>query len=215
MVLRAREAWPPPTLNIGPVTQPVYVPRPGRPWTIDDLYRLADDENRYELVQGDLLMMSPASPVQGRFAVRLIQAIASHVDEHYLGEVYTCEPGFVLQPEPDAVIRVPDVAFVRTERIPPPEEQAGFWNLAPDLAVEVISPSETAAEIQAKVRDYLAAGTALIWLVYPQTQTVVEYRSLREIVQYGLDDTLEGGDVLPGFRYPLSRLFRERNAENA
>ncbi len=215
MVLRAREAWPPPTLNIGPVAQPVYVPRPGRPWAIDDLYRLSDDENRYELVQGDLLMMSPASPVQGRFASRLDRALGQYADEHNLGEVYVAEPGFILKPEPDAVIRVPDIAFVRTERIPPPEEQTGFWNIAPDLAVEVISPSETAAEIQAKVHDYLEAGTALIWLVYPQTQTVVEYRSLREIVQYGRDDTLEGGTVLPGFRYPLTRLFRERNAENA
>lgn len=160
-------------------------------------------------------MMSPASPVQGRFASRLDRALGQYADEHNLGEVYVAEPGFILKPEPDAVIRVPDIAFVRTERIPPPEEQTGFWNIAPDLAVEVISPSETAAEIQAKVHDYLEAGTALIWLVYPQTQTVVEYRSLREIVQYGRDDTLEGGTVLPGFRYPLTRLFRERNAENA
>src|ERR1700752_5303554 len=129
-----------------PLAEPVRLPRPGRPWTIADLLARAAEENRYELVRGDLLMMSPASPVQGRYAGRLTAALVVYVDDHDLGEVYTAEPGFELQPEPDPVVRAPDVAFVRKDRIPPTEQQSGFWPVAPDLAVEIISPSESATE---------------------------------------------------------------------
>lgn len=192
-----------------PRAEPVRVPRPGRPWTVADLLARADDEHHYELVRGDLMMMSPASPVQGRYAERLSRALGQYVEDHDLGEVYTAEPGFVLQPEPEVIIRAPDVAFVAKARIPPPDQQAGFWPLAPDLAVEVISPSETAEAVQTKVTDYLAAGTRLVWLVYPTSRVVLVYQSPTHIRQLGIDDTLEGGDVLPGFHYPLRRLFRE------
>ena len=189
--------------------EPVVVPQQGRPWTIADLYALAGDENRYELVRGELLQMSPASPVQGRFASRLDRALATHVDEHDLGEVYVSEPGFILMSEPDVVVRAPDVAFVRKERVPPADDEEGFWEVAPDLAVEIISPSETADSVLAKVQDYLAAGTPLIWLVYPRKRLVIEYRSASAIRHLGSDDTLEGGAIIPGFAYPLRQLFRD------
>jgi Uma2 family endonuclease len=189
--------------------EPIIVPRPGRPWTLVDLAGLADDERRYELVRGDLLMMSPASPVQGRYAERLSRVLGQYVEDQELGEVYTAEPGFMLQAEPDAIVRAPDVAYVRNDRIPPVDQQAGFWPIAPDLAVEIISPSETATSVQAKVQDYLAAGTRLIWLVYPDSRLAVEYQSAVQIRQYGLDEQLEGGAVVPGFQYGLRRLFRE------
>lgn len=198
---------------VAPRAEPVCVPHPGRPWTIADLYALADDENRYELVRGELMMMSPASPVQGRYAARLGAALSVYVDEHDLGEVYTAEPGFILAPEPESVVRAPDLAFVSKERIPPAAQQQGFWALAPDLAVEVISPSETAEDIQIKVQDYLTAGTRLIWLVYPRTRTVLEYQSATRIRQLGHDDNLEGGVVIPGFVYPLRRLFRDADTQ--
>lgn len=156
------------------------------------------------------MMMSPASPTQGRYASRLTGALQAFVDDHDLGEVYTADPGFVLQREPDQVIRAPHVAFVRTEQIPSGEQEVGFWPVAPDLAVEIISPSETAATVQEKVQDYLAAGTRLIWLVYPDQKLVIEYQSSAQIRQYGMGETLDGGDVIPGFTYPLERLFRTR-----
>lgn len=209
------ELFPMPPIAIpesAPRAEPFLIPRRGRPWTVADLFALADHEYHYELVRGDLIMMSPASPVQGRYAARLGSALQSYVEDHNLGEVYTAEPGFILQPEtetePDPVVRAPDVAFVRTERIPPADQQAGFWPLAPDLAVEVISPSETAKSIQQKVEDYLAAGTRMIWLVYPDSKIVVEYQPRAQIRQYGIEDSLAGGEVLPGFAYALGRLFR-------
>jgi Uma2 family endonuclease len=186
----------------------VLPPRPDRPWNSDDLLALADEESRYELVRGDLLMMSPASPVQGNYAARLTAVLLQYVEEHNLGNVYTAEPGFMLHAEPQSVIRAPDVAFVSMERIPPAEQQAGFWPLAPDLAIEIISPSETADSIQEKVQDYLTAGTRLVWLVYPRSKLVVEYQPAAQIRQYGLDESLDGGAVVPGFCYALQRLFR-------
>ncbi len=192
-----------------PLAEPICLSRPGRPWTVTDLLTLADDENHYELVRGDLMMMSPASPGQGRYASRLDRALGQYVDDHDLGEVYTAEPGFELQPEPEPVVRAPDLAFVCKERIPPLDQQAGFWPIAPDLAVEIISPSETAVMVQAKVQDYLEAGVRLIWLVYPESKTVVEYQSATQIRQLGFAQSLDGGQVISGFNYPLKNLFRE------
>lgn len=190
------------------LAEPILIPRQGRPWTVADLHALAGDEKRYELVRGDLLMMSPASPVQGRYASRLVGALDNYVYEHDLGEVYAAEPGFELESEPEQTVRAPDVAFVSKEHIPPADEQAGFWAIAPDLTVEIISPSETATQIQEKVQDYLSAGVRLTWLVYPDSKTVVEYRSATQIRHLTVEESLDGGEVIPGFRYSLQQLFR-------
>lgn len=175
-------------------------------WTAEDLLALADDENRYELVRGELIMMTPASTRHGKFAARLVRALGSYAEEHELGEVYTAEPGFELEAEPPTV-RAPDVAFVRRERIPPEGEPDGFWAIAPDLVIEIISPSETAQAIHDKVADYLRAGTQLLWLIYPASQTAMEYLPSMDARRLTVEDNLNGGDVVPGFRYPLRRLF--------
>lgn len=207
---------PPPTTP--PTLEPWIIPRPGRPWTEDDLLALSDDPRRFELVQGDLLMMSPASPVQGRYAERLSRVLGAYVDQHGLGEVYVSEPAFRLRGEPDTIIRVPDVAFVRVEQIPPAEDEEGFWSIAPDLAVEIISPTEGASGIEGKVHDYLDAGTRLVWLVYPRKKRVQEYKATGQHRIYHEDESLDGGEVIPGFAYALRDLFRpsprQRQAES-
>jgi len=99
------------------------------------------------------------------------------------------------------------VAFVRQERIPPEGEPEGYWELSPDLAVEVVSPTDSAAHIQAKVQEYLEAGTRLVWVVYPRTQTVVVYRPSGEALVLGEEDMLTGEDVLPGFACRVGDIF--------
>ncbi len=194
--------------NSTPLAEPICLPRLGRLWTEEDLWALAGHSKRYELVLGDLFMKSAATPVQGRLASRLTVSLAGCVEKQVLGEVYTGQPGFKLQSGAVQTVRAPYIAFVSQERIPSPEEESGFWALAPDLAVEIISPSETAQMVQDKVQDYLMAGVRLIWLVYPKSKTVVEYKSATEIRHLGINESLEGGDVIPGFRYSLKRLFR-------
>lgn len=175
-------------------------------WTPDDLLALADDENRYELVRGELIMTPPASVRHGKFAARLVRVLSTHIAEHNLGEVYTAEPGFELASAPPTV-RAPDVAFVQRERIPPEGEPEGFWAIAPDLVIEIISPSETAQMIHEKVADYLQAGTQLLWVVYPTSQTVMEYCPPMDARRLTIEDDLDGSDVVPGFCYPLEQLF--------
>jgi Uma2 family endonuclease len=174
--------------------------------TAEELLRLPDDGLRYELVRGELIVMTPASPRHGRIAMQLGRLLANHVAEHQLGEVYAAESGFKLAQDPDTV-RAPDLSFIVRERIPPQEEQDGFWALAPDLVAEIISPNDTAQDVQTKVVEWLAAGVRLVWVVYPDERMVTEYRSLTQVRVLTAGDSLDGGDVVPGFTCPLSDLF--------
>ncbi len=190
-----------------PHAEPLCIAPPGRPWQERDLHALSDTAWHVELVRGELRIMNPASPTQGIFAMRLGAALFNYVDTHGLGAVVTAEPGFKLCETPELTVRVTDIAFVRTERIPPEDQRAGFWPLAPDLVVEIISPSETASNVQEKVQDFLTAGTRLVWLVYPDTHSVVEYGQGQQMRHYSNTDFLDGGEVLPEFTFPLKRLF--------
>ena len=150
--------------------------------------------------------MSPAGAIHGKIAMRTGRVIANFVDEKKLGEVYAAETGFTIAHDPDTV-RAPDVAFVSRARIPEAGEPEGFWSIAPDLVVEVISPFDKASEVQDKVRDYLTAGVGLVWVVDPQTRTVTVYESLARARVLLEDDKLDGGEVLPGFELALADLF--------
>lgn len=173
--------------------------------TVEELAKLPPDQSRGELIQGVFVSMSPAGHSHGSIASNIMVFIAIFVREHQLGKTYAAETGFVLGRHPDTV-RAPDAAFVRQERLAN-QPATGFFEGAPDLAVEVISPSETVDEVESKVIDYLEAGTALVWLVYPRTQTVTVYRSLTDIEILTSEDTLTGGDLLPGFSVSLKEIF--------
>lgn len=149
--------------------------------------------------------MSPAGHNHGNIASNILLFIAIFVREHKLGKTYAAETGFVLARNPDTV-RAPDAAFVREERLAD-QPKTGFFEGAPDLAVEVISPSETVDDVENKVIDYLEAGTTAVWLIYPRTQTLTIYRSLTNVEILTIADTLTGGDLLPGFSVSLKEIF--------
>jgi len=174
--------------------------------TADELLQLTQDGPRYELIKGELIEMSPAGPRHGRIAMRLGSLLEQFTRQTGLGVVYAAETGFKLSENPDTV-RAADAAFVAQTRIPAAGEPEGYWAIAPDLVVEVVSPSDAAATIQTKVTDWLAAGCRLVWVVYPDTQTVTEYRSLTEVRVLTRQDKLSGGDVLPGFTCLIGELF--------
>ena len=167
---------------------------------------------RTELVRGRLMVKEPAGYVHGSIAARVLVRIGSFLEAdqaaraaaHPLGDVLAAETGFTVQRRPDTV-RAPDVAFVAWDRIP--LDRAGFAELAPDLAVEVLSPGDRAGEVLAKVADWLNAGTTLVWVIDPARRVARVYRAdgTESIVTEG--DALEGDAVLPGFVMALARVF--------
>jgi Uma2 family endonuclease len=174
--------------------------------TADELWRLPQDGQRHELVRGELRTMPPAGFDHGVRIVKLTVPLAQHVEGLGLGLVAGAETGFVLARNPDTV-RAPDIAFVRQDRVPGTGNPRGFWDGAPDLAVEVISPSDTYSEVEEKVDDWLAAGARMVWVVNPRRCTVTVYRSRTAIAILAENDVLDGQDVVPGFTCRVGAIF--------
>jgi Uma2 family endonuclease len=174
--------------------------------TAEELLRMPDDGYRYELVRGELRKMAAAGYLHGRIAINITTPLDRYVRAHNLGVVCAAETGFKLASNPD-VVRAPDVAFIRRERVEEVGDVEGYWPGAPDLAVEVISPSDTYSDVQEKVFDWIEAGTRMVVLVMPRKRTVTIYRSLTDIVMLTEHDTLDGGDVVPGWKIPVSEVF--------
>lgn len=181
------------------------MPTGDRPLTIEEFERLPEDGYRSELVRGQLLREPPPGAEHGGVAATLTIHLGQFVRHHQLGRLFT-ESGFVLAEDPPTV-RAPDIAFIAAARIPPAGLPSRYFPGAPDLAVEVVSPSNTVAEIQGKVTDYLAAGASLVWVVEPRTRTVTVYRSEREIRILHEGDELDGGAVIPGFGLRVGEIF--------
>ena len=126
--------------------------------------------------------------------------------EHRLGVCAGADGGVRLKPDPDTV-RAPDVSFVRAERIPSGGLAAGYWPGAPDLAVEVLSPSDRYPEVQRKVQEYLDAGTWLVWVVDPESRTATVFHPGGRSIFLDCDGVLDGGAVLPGFKLALNEVW--------
>ncbi len=182
------------------------VPAKARLTTADDLLRISvDSSHRYELIQGALITMSPAGYKHGDYAMGLGARLRVHAEDYDLGTVFAAETGFQLTTNPDTV-RAPDASFVRKERIPRTSKFAYFPG-APDLAVEVVSPNDRAEEVQEKVQMWFHHGTKLVWVVEPRTQTVTVFRIDGSATVLKANDTLNGEDLIPGFSYPITKLF--------
>lgn len=164
------------------------------------------DEDRYvhELVAGRLVREPRPGFRHGRLSSKLTRILEGFVEANGLGAIVV-EAGFRLADDP-LTIRGPDVAFVRAPRIPA-EPVTGFFPGAPDLAIEIVSPSNRAADIQTKVREYLDAGTRLVWVVYPETRTVAVHESRDAARFLEVDDVLTADDLLPGLEIEVPRLF--------
>ena len=174
--------------------------------TAEDLLHMPQDGFRYELVRGEMRKMAPAGHVHGRVAMKLSAALFQHVEAHRLGVVYAAETGFLLSRDPDTVL-APDVAFVSQARIEEAGDVDGYWPGAPDLAVEVVSPSDRYRDVEQKALDWLDAGAAMVLLIDPRRHVVSAYRSRSDIVVMTEGDALNGGDVVPGWAIPIEDLF--------
>lgn len=174
--------------------------------TADELLIMPDDGFRYELVKGELRRMPPAGSEHGAIIMNLGISLGQFVKANALGVVFSAETGFKIASDPDTV-RAPDLAFVRHDRIPESGIPKEFWPGAPDLAAEVISPSDTYTEVEEKVIDWLNAGTRLVLVVNPRTRTVTVYSSHTEVTRLTESDLLTGGEIVPGFACRVSELF--------
>ena len=148
----------------------------------------------------------PANFEHGALAAMIAWILLNFVKPRRLGIVVGAETGFLLARDPDHVLG-PDVAFVRADRLPPQQERRRFLPLPPDLAVEVISPSDSARTVTDKVMDYLEHGVPLVWVVDPVRHTVTVWTADRTARMLGEADELDGGIVLPEFRTPVAAIF--------
>ena len=174
--------------------------------TAEELPALSSEGKRAELVEGELIVIAPAGGRHGRIANTIAYLLTGHSLGGRGGTVFAAETGFVLRRDPDTV-RAPDVAFISADRLGPDGAPPGYLEMAPDLAVEVVSPNDSAASVQSKVEEWLGAGTRLVWVAYPDTQSVAVYRSLHEAEVLSESDTLGGAPVLAGFAVPVRNLF--------
>lgn len=179
--------------------------------TAEELYDLPFEDVRSELVRGDLVCEPPAGFEHGIGAAEIGYYLRRYVEEHPIGVVCGAETGFVLFRGPDTV-RGPDAAFVTRERTQRQAAREKFFEGAPDLAVEVVSFGDSGRgdgerEVAEKVRDYLAAGTRLVWVIRPRRRTLTVHRPGAEARVLAPGDRLDGGDLLPGFSLAIGKLF--------
>jgi Uma2 family endonuclease len=176
-----------------------------KPITADELLAMGDI-GRCELIYGELIMMSPAGAEHGVVASRFARYLTEFVEQHDLGAVFAAETGFKIEMDPD-LVRAPDASFVRKARLTTPLPR-GFFPGVPDLAVEVNSPEDTKRRIAEKINTWLVHGTEIVWEADPRSMTVVVHRIAHEPLRLNKTNTLDGGDVLPGFSLPLAKVFK-------
>lgn len=174
--------------------------------TADDLLHMPDDGFRYELINGELHQMAPAGFEHGSTAMSVGSSLYQYVRAHQMGTVTTAETGFRLTSDPDTV-RAPDAAFIMRERVEAAGDVKGYWPGAPDLVVEVISPNDLYTEVEEKVADWMQAGTRVVIVVNPRRRSVNVYRPGADVRVLTESDTLDGGDVVPGWTLPVREMF--------
>jgi Uma2 family endonuclease len=175
-------------------------------FTAEEFFRLySHRDGDYELVKGEVVKMAPPGGVHGGTAVNIAIALGTFVRQHGLGRVVV-ESGFRLESQPDTV-RGPDVAFIRKERLLEGSLPRAFFTIPPDLAVEVVSPSDTASDMEMKVQDYLRNGTQRVWVVYPDSRRIQAFFPDGSALGYSEDTAIEDEELLPGFSLPLQEVF--------
>ena len=162
---------------------------------------LENDVPGYEYAKGELIPMAPTSIEHGEISINVIRYLDRHVYEKGLGKLYTANTTFQVGER----LMKPDVAFVSTARLDVDEDKT--FPIPPDLAIEVVSPTDVHYRIVRKAFDYLNAGTRLVWVLDPVAKAVTVYRSENDIEILTHEATLSGEDVVPGFACPVEQLF--------
>ena len=174
--------------------------------TADDLLRLDAQGVRGELIRGALIRMTPAGHRHGKIVMNLGAELRNYVKPRKLGTVVGSDSGVRLERDPDTV-REPDIAFFSAAKIPLDADIPGYAEVAPDLVVEVVSPSDRLAAVNDKALMWLRYGARLVWVVHPDARAVDVHREGHPVAVLGVHDALDGLDALPGFSCPVSEIF--------
>ncbi|MDQ3828062.1 MAG: Uma2 family endonuclease [Candidatus Tectomicrobia bacterium] len=172
--------------------------------TAKELSEMGEESEFCELVDGELVRMSPSFLPEARVVRTIFLLLGTFVLQHRLGEVFGPDLGYELTPHR---VRAPDVSFISAEKLAAYGNPQEFAKVVPDLAVEVISPEVKYGYLQRKIRDYFEAGVRLLGIVDPEMQTVTVHRSPLDLRVFTAADTLSGEDVIPGFSCPIAELF--------
>ena len=172
-------------------------------WTVEEVAGLPEDTFRYALIRGELYRMPPPMGAHGLVANTVGRLVGNFVADHHLGLVYN-QSGFILGRDPDVLLE-PDVAFVRGDRWS--AGKTGYPTVAPDLVVEVASPSQSGPSIEEKTALYRSVGVRLIWMIDPERHTVRVHHADGPESLLSEHDEIDGEDVLPGFRLPVRQFF--------
>lgn len=165
---------------------------------------------RYELIRGVVRRMAAAGAKHGLYTQEVARQLGNHVAENRLGVVFSSDTGFAIERDPD-VILMPDVGFVRAERLPTEGVPDGYVPVVPDLAIKVVSPTDRWVDVEEKVALYLDNGVPLVWLFIPRRRSVRGYAAGRPVEELGEDGVLDGGDVVPGFGLAARDVFATRS----
>lgn len=177
------------------------------PLTAEALFAMSSTLGRAELVDGELIRMSPAGFEHGSITLKLAWPIARYVEEHQLGIVCAAETGFLLKRNPDTV-RAPDLAFVSQARVDQAGPVKGYWPGCPDVVAEVVSPHDIYSEVQAKALAWIEAGCKIVWIVDPKQKHVTEFRSETSIRVFAVKDRLAASDVFGDWSIEVGKLFQ-------
>jgi Uma2 family endonuclease len=177
-----------------------------RTYTAADVFELEDDE-RHELIDGELITLPGSGGRASAIGVRIARLIGNFLDDYPLGFILGADGGFVVTHSPEMILS-PDAAYISADRLPGGQLPEKFIQTYPDLAVEVLSPSDRRSDAERKVQRYLAAGTPLIWLVDPKLETVAVYRQSGSVERLGKGRAVSGEDILPGFEILVDTIFK-------
>lgn len=186
--------------------------------TTKRIYRAADLAKlptgmgkRYELIEGKIIAMAATKLQHGIVTIRVSQVLILYNMVHKFGTILGAETGFYTRGD-DLTVRAPDVAFISYKRLPSEKlAEAGedFGKIAPDLVVEVVSPGERRGKIVQKVQEWLEFGVSVVWVIYPKRRQVHVYLLNQEPQILTENDTLNGGEILPGFETPARAFFED------
>lgn len=177
-----------------------------RRFTAYDLEQMGSESKHYELFDGVLMEREPMGARYGEIQIEISRPLSAHVKRERLGRVYPSDAHFVITEDPERVV-VPDLSFVRADRLPAINRRDGFLHLAPDLVVEVLSPTDRPGKVQERIELFRQVGVPLIWLVQPRRRAVTVYALGQEPRMVREGDVLDGEHVVPGFRLPVADIF--------